>query len=327
VRIAEVEEEGELVTCWDVDEGDALAPGLLAWTFLGGGKYCEAWLAWSTPRWTPVVVKLPRPARVEEERVLRMLAREAELGHSIAHPYVQRLLEADLDARIPHLVLEYVEGSPLDAAIEDDGPMRWEDAALITLQLASVYAHLHGCGYVYLDSKPANVVLRDGRPVLLDLGIARRIGEVPTAGMARGSPPYMAPEQCSSAAADPASDAFGLGALCFELLCGRPPFRPKREGDRWSLPQRYEHAPSVREHAVDPALPDDLAVLVDGLLSHDLGARPSIAETLANLDAVVPPEERLWPSWAGAHVGHAGRRADAPSVKHARSGIPPSPHG
>src|SRR5205823_4670951 len=76
--------------------------------------------------------------------------------------------------------------------------------------------------------------LRDGRPVLIDFGIARRPGQRRRTGAPRGSPPYMAPEQCLGGPAVPATDLFALGTVLFEAVTGQRAYHPRREGTGWA---------------------------------------------------------------------------------------------
>jgi hypothetical protein len=89
--------------------------------------------------------------------------------------------------------------------------------------------HLHDRGLAHLDVKPGNVVMRDGRPVLIDLGLARPVGG-PAGRHRRGSPPWMAPEQVRRQPASPAMDLFALGAVLFELATGTQAFDTADDG-------------------------------------------------------------------------------------------------
>src|SRR5256885_14469009 len=111
------------------------------------------------------------------------------------------------------------------------------EVALLGLQLAGALRYLHGRGVVHLDLKPSNVCLREGRPVLIDFGIARCAGTLRRRGALRGSAPFMAPEQCRDEAARPATDLFALGAVLFEAATGEHAFHPRRLGDDWLYPQ------------------------------------------------------------------------------------------
>ena len=285
---------------WSWSPGDELAPGLLAWALLGDGRRCETWLAWDLGRWCPVAVKLPRPG--QGARAVAALAREAEAAAAVAHPGIRRLLDDRLDRPLPHLVFEYVEGPTLADALADEGPFHPVDVLLVGMQLAAALGHLHDRGLAHLDVKPGNVVLRDGRPVLIDLGLARPVGEAPAGRHRRGSPPWMAPEQVLRRPASPGMDLFAVGAVLFELATGTQAFDPADAGPparRW--PQLAGPAPRARE--ASPEVPAAVDRAVAALLVADPAGRPaSAAQALALLAAAMPDdaaeEDRLWPTWA-----------------------------
>jgi eukaryotic-like serine/threonine-protein kinase len=286
---------------WSWPAGHELAPGLLAWALLGDGRRCETWLAWDLGRWCPVAVKLPRPGP-GTARAVAALAREAQVAGSTAHPGIRRLLESRLDQPLPHLVFEYVEGPTLDDALAGDGPFHPVDVLLVGMQLAAALGHLHGRGPAQLDLKPGNVVLRDGRPVLIDLGLARPVGEAPAGRHRRGSPPWMAPEQVRREPASPGMDLFALGAVLFELATGTQAFDPANDGPperRW--PQLAGPPPPASSR--NPEVPAAVDRAVAALLAPDPAARPaSAAQVLALLAVALPAdaaeEDRLWPTWA-----------------------------
>jgi eukaryotic-like serine/threonine-protein kinase len=285
---------------WSWPPGDELAPGLLAWALLGDGRRCETWLAWDLGRWCPVAVKLPRPG--QGARAVAALAGEAQVAAAVAHPGIRRLLDDRLDRPLPQLVFEYVEGPTLDDALATDGPFHPVDVLLTGMQLAAALGHLHGRGLAHLDVKPGNVVLRDGRPVLIDLGLARPVGEAPAGGHRRGSPPWMAPEQVRRRPASPGMDLFALGAVLFELATGTQAFDPADAGPparRW--PQLAGPAPRARGRS--PEVPAAVDRAVAALLAPDPADRPATAaQALALLSGAMPAdaaeEDRLWPTWA-----------------------------
>jgi serine/threonine protein kinase len=291
---------------WNWPPGHELAPGLLAWALLGDGRRCETWLAWDLGRWCPVVVKLPRPGG-RTGRAVTALAQEAKVAASVAHPGIRRLLEARLDQPLPHLVFEYVEGPTLDDALATDGPFHPVDVVLAGMQLAAALGHLHGRGLAHLDVKPGNVVLREGRPVLIDLGLARPVGEAPAGRHRRGSPPWMAPEQIRRQPASPSMDLFALGAVLFELATGTQAFDPADDGPaarRWPQLTGPPPPPSSR----NPEVPAALDRAVATLLTPGPGDRPATAgQALALLAEAMPSdageEDRLWPIWATGRLG------------------------
>jgi serine/threonine protein kinase len=295
-------------TRWAFEPGHEFVPGLAAWALLGGGPRCETWLAWDLDRWSPVAVKLPHPHELGRAKAEAALARELAALEGLAHPGLQRLLDARLDASPPHLVFEYVEGPTLAAALEDE-EFELVDVLLIGTQIATALRYLHGRGLVHLDVKPGNTVLREGRAVLIDLGIARRIGQPHPPGRARGSRSYMAPEQAARAPAHPSMDLYALGGLLRELATGARPDEPVA------------------------SLPPALAELTEALLRPDPGDRPGTAgEVLMALAAALPDglaeEDRPWPAFVGGLEGRRppadeqGRPARGPSGAAAATGGP-----
>ncbi|MFL6191946.1 MAG: protein kinase domain-containing protein [Actinomycetes bacterium] len=116
-------------------------------------------------------------------------------------------------------------GRRVDDALADEGPFHPIDVLLVGMQLAAALGHLHDRGLARLDVKPGNVVLRDGRPVLIDLGLARPVGE-PAGRHRRGSPPWMAP---GTQAFDTADD--GPLERRWPQLAGPPPAARSRNAE------------------------------------------------------------------------------------------------
>src|SRR5262249_33267290 len=130
----------------------------------------------------------------------------------------------------PFLALEYVEGGTLAGRLGGaPQPARWAAQLVETLARAVQYAHEHGI--VHRDLKPANILLAASGPRIADFGLAKQLEGDPAyqtrTGEVLGPPSYMAPEQAEGKAGKigPATDVYGLGAILYELLTGRPPFR------------------------------------------------------------------------------------------------------
>ena len=129
----------------------------------------------------------------------------------------------------PYLVLEHVEGGSLKARMAEQ-PLPFQEAAHHVLILARAMESAHAQGIIHRDLKPANVLIAtDGTLKITDFGLAKELGTnaslTPT-GLAVGTPCYMAPEQArGDAAIGPGTDVYALGAILYEMLTGRPPFR------------------------------------------------------------------------------------------------------
>jgi tetratricopeptide (TPR) repeat protein len=156
--------------------------------------------------------------------------REAEAVASLCHANIVQVYEVgDYEGR-PYFTMELVDGGSLAQKLAATTlPVRW--AAELVASLADAVAVAHSVGIVHRDLKPANILLTtSGVPKISDFGLARRLeggDRITWTGTAVGTPSYMAPEQANGAAGrvGPAVDVYGLGAILYELLTGRPPFR------------------------------------------------------------------------------------------------------
>ena len=294
--------------------GERISEGLFAWERLGEGTRTESWLAWSVPLWSHVVVKLPHDDQIDDRRAAIRLRREARMLRQLAHPGVQRLLDDRHGDLVPHLVLEYVEGPTLATLLDEDGPLLAGDVVRLGLQLAACLHYVHGKGLVHLDVKPGNVVLRDGRAVLLDFDIARPAGQPAPRGRPHGTRAHMAPEQCLRAQADPRMDLFALGTVLYELATGRPSFERDPSVEYCEFPQLLM-APA-RAQVLQPTLPVAVDVAIHALLEKDATRRPQTAlEALRLLAAALPPGDGgTWPAFVDGLM-HAAAPASPDSEK------------
>jgi serine/threonine protein kinase len=163
-----------------------------------------------------------------EER-LRFLA-EAKAVAALQHPHVVQIGEVGQHAGSPFLALEYVEGGSLADRLRA-APLPPREAARLVQTLAGAVQAAHARGIVHRDLKPANVLLDgDGVPKITDFGLAKRLeggAGLTESGAIVGTPSYMAPEQAGGKGkeAGPAADVYALGAILYECVTGRPPFR------------------------------------------------------------------------------------------------------
>ncbi len=144
------------------------------------------------------------------------------------HPNVLRVFASGEHQGAPFLVMELAPGGDLSKRLAQ-GPMAPADAALLVAHLARGLAHVHQKGVLHRDLKPANVMFgADGTPKLVDFGVARLRGEqdLTRTGDLVGTPAYMAPEQAEGVrgGVDERSDVYGLGAILYHAVTGRPPF-------------------------------------------------------------------------------------------------------
>lgn len=188
---------------------------------MGFGRWVETWLVWSVRYWCPAVLKVGRPGHSGSERVRRSLRREVA-ALDTRHPGLPRLVADGTESAEPYVLTEYVDGPDLAEAVDETGVLDPVDVALLGAQLLPALMDLHRRGLAHLDVKPENVVLGDGRPVLVDCGSARAIGSLQPPGRPVGTEGYAAPELEACEPVSAAMDLYGLGTVLAEALTGVP---------------------------------------------------------------------------------------------------------
>jgi len=217
--------------------------------------------------------------RPEKERFALEAAAVAGLRHA---NIVQVHDVGDHDGR-PYFTMEYLEGGSLAQKLLGT-PQPAQQAARLLATLAEAVQAAHQGGIVHRDLKPANILLTaDGTPKIADFGLARHFdgGQALTLSGARvGTPSYMAPEQAMGKAGTigPLADIYSLGALLYELLTGRPPFRAETAAETELQVIFQEPVPPSRLNA---RVPRDLETICLKCLHKDPGRRYATAADLA----------------------------------------------
>jgi tetratricopeptide (TPR) repeat protein len=209
---------------------------------------------------------------------------EARAIASLQHPNVVQVFEVGEVGELPFCALEYVPGGTLAGALKGV-PQEPRLAAWRAQTLARAMAAVHAAGVIHRDLKPANVLLTpDGVPKVTDFGLAKRVDDAAgrtQAGQVLGTPSYMAPEQASGDAAriGPLSDVWALGAVLYEMLTGRPPFRAPGVWDTIALVLNTDPVPPRR---LQPGTPRDLETICLKCLEKEPGKRYPSAAALAD---------------------------------------------
>jgi tetratricopeptide (TPR) repeat protein len=208
---------------------------------------------------------------------------EAEAIARLQHPHIIQIHEVGEYAGRPFYSLEFCPGGSLERKLAGT-PLPPQEAAALTEQLARAMAAAHQKGVIHRDLKPANVLLaEDGTPRISDFGLAKRLdatGQTGT-GAVLGTPSYMAPEQAAGQGrvVGPAADVYALGAILYELLTGRPPFRAATPLDTVFQVLSDEPVPPRR---LQPKVPRDLEIICLKCLQKEPHRRYGSAEALAD---------------------------------------------
>jgi len=169
--------------------------------------------------------------RSQLEHYRKTLKREAQIAGRMRHPSIVRVLDVDVDAHPPYLVLEYVQGVSLSYYAAADRLLPIGQVLDIAYKCCSALDHANRNGLVHRDIKPANLVLQpDGNVKVMDFGTALSMGidQTESPGLV-GSPMYMAPEQVRNEKVTHRSDMFSLGVVLYELVTGVQPFDAETE--------------------------------------------------------------------------------------------------
>jgi WD40 repeat protein len=197
---------------------------------LGQGAMGTAYKARQVRLKRLVALKVMRSALLADPRVLARCRTEAEAAARLQHPNIVQIHEVGEQDGEPYLALEFVDGGTLEGKFGGK-PQPGRAAAELVETLARAMHYAHQKGVVHRDLKPANVLLTaEGVPKITDFGLAKVLEGGPgqtLPGAIVGTPSYMAPEQAEGKAREvgPAADVYALGAILYDALTGRPPFR------------------------------------------------------------------------------------------------------
>jgi hypothetical protein len=256
--------------------GRVLVPGYEVLGELGRGGMGVVYKARQTALKRLVALKMILAgAHAGAEQRVRF-RREAEAVARLQHPHIVQVYEVGDHDGLPYFSLEYVDGGSLAQRLQGR-PLAPERAAAVVEKLARAMHAAHQRGIVHRDLKPANVLLHGGDgegdgldcPKVTDFGLAKRLSVDPAAslpgvqtqpGAVLGTPSYMAPEQAAGRAAEvgPLTDVYALGAILYELLTGRPPFRAATVLRTLDLVLKQDPLPPSR---LRPDVPRDLEVV------------------------------------------------------------------
>ncbi|HEX8942335.1 MAG TPA: serine/threonine-protein kinase [Gemmatimonadaceae bacterium] len=287
---------------------------------LAGGGMSRVFVAIDRVLGRKVVVKVLPPelaAGVNRER----FRREIQVAAQLQHPHIVPLLSAGEQGDLLWYTMPYIEGESLRAALERKRQFTPREVIRILHDVIDALAFAHARGVIHRDIKPANILTQGSHALVTDFGVAKAISAalplsgVTSAGIAIGTPAYMAPEQLAGdSTADHRMDIYAAGLLAYELLTGVSPFTSP--SPRETLAAQLTRDPKPLDE-VSADVPHSLSVLIMRCLAKDPAARPQHAEdVLHELDSLTmplgvtpqggglkaPPRRRPWLSVAAVAI-------------------------
>lgn len=242
----------------------------------------------------------------ERDDAQRRFLREAQSAGNLSHPSIVTIYEVGEDEGLTYIAMEFVEGESLEARIRSGRRLTVAEVADLMDQLCDALDYAHRRGVIHRDIKPANILVdRDGRPRIVDFGIAR----IESSGLTQtatvmGTPYYMAPEQIAGAAIDHRADLFALGAVLYELLTFAKPFAGE---NMTTVIYRIMNVEPPPPREIDGSLPPGLDAVVRTALAKQPAARFQSGRAL--VEALRDPDR-----FARAQAGAATTVVQEPAV-------------
>ena len=297
---------------------------------LGAGGMGEVFLAEDTRLGRQVALKFLTSSDSADPEARERLVREAQAASLLRSPHIAVTYDLVEHGADLFIVMEYVEGELLATRLSR-GPLATPEALEIAMQVADALDEAHTRGIVHRDIKPANVMLTSRQLVkVLDFGLAKFLRRTDSAaahtmgvtspGMVLGTLSYMAPEQLRGSDVDHRADLFGLGAVVYEMLAGRPPFMADSMADTADRILNREPDALARYNYGVPA---DVEALVRKALSKDPAFRyQSARELYVDLHHARQRMLREAPA-SSAHTWRSGMHLPPVGFGHAAPAAPP----
>ena len=269
--------------------GDARAPaGYVISKELGRGGMGVVYLARDVALHRPCALKMILAGVHSGDAEMDRFRTEAQAIARLQHPGIVQVFDIGEHDGKPYIALEYCSGGSLDAKLAKN-PLTPKQAAALVKTVAEAVHALHQAHVIHRDLKPANVLLTEkGEPKVTDFGLAKKMDEqgATRTGCVMGTPSYMPPEQAEGKKEiGPAVDVYSLGAILYECLTSRPPFRAATPLDTIMQVLTLEPV-SVRQ--LNAQVPVDLETICAKCLRKDPKKRYASAQDLADEPGTLP---------------------------------------
>lgn len=225
---------------------------------LGEGGFGLVYLAQDEQLNRRVAIKVPHNKLIAKPEDAELYLAEARTVAGLDHPSIVPVYDIGNTQEFPcYVVSKYIEGTDLWAKLRESR-LSYRDVAELVATVADALHYAHRQGLVHRDVKPGNILIdKNGRPYVVDFGLALREENIGKGSKYAGTPAYMSPEQARGEGhrVDGRSDVFSLGVVFYEMLAGRPPFRGDTKAELLEQVTNYEARP-LRQY--DENIPKEL---------------------------------------------------------------------
>jgi len=208
-----------------------------------------------------VALKMLSSGKYAHPFELERFHREAEAVAALQHPNIVQIFDVGDHDGTPYFTMEFLEGGTLAQKLAGT-PQEGHRSAAMMVSIAEAIHAAHENGILHRDLKPSNILLAgDGAPKITDFGISRQLTDdaaLTQGGVPLGTPSYMSPEQAQALPTDRAADVYSLGAILYEMLTGRPPFRAETATKTLIQVIAEDPVPPAR---LNPSVPRDLGTI------------------------------------------------------------------
>jgi len=293
---------------------------------IAAGGMATVWRATDSVLTRPVAVKVLHAHLAADPEFVARFRREAVAAARLAHPAIVAIYDTCDDPEA--IVMELVEGRTLREELDHRGFLPAAEAVAVASSICQALEVAHKAGIVHRDVKPANVLLSDGGQLkVADFGIAKAaradgtdddLPDLTAIGRMVGTAKYLAPEQVSGGDIDARTDVYAVGAVLYEMLCGRAPFTGDND---LAVATARLHGPPPRPRSVRATVPERLdAIVMKALAAEPDRRHPSASALWADLQSTPVGDEPVLPRPSESTVV-----GDAPSfARSERSWIVPA---
>ena len=275
--------------------GKALGAKYEVKRLVGSGGFADVYEVWDKDLERRLAVKVLRPDVAWTAGMVERFQRETRAAAKLEHANILPIHFVGEGEGLVYYAMPFVDGMSLGELLKRSGALPPERALAIIIPILDALDHAHKAGLLHRDIKPDNIMLdvARGRPLLVDFGIARRLGSEAGAGLTQtglviGTPHYMSPEQAlGDPNLGPQSDLYSLGCVLFQMVTGVPPF--DGESSQQVVGKHIADPPPAASD-VNPAVPRELSDIILRCLEKQPADRfQSAGEVIAALESDQKP--------------------------------------